>query len=197
MSAATGTAKKQGLLYISPLAPLPLLCFFLFSHDLTLPCALLAAALHECGHLIALRLLGGRVRRIAIYPFGGEIQTDGKLFSYPQSMFLSFAGIAVNLACAPLAFSSLPQFFVLFGRGSLALALFNLLPVRRLDGGDILFNFLSLFLLPARAEAVVRVTSVLCTGALLALIVYGCLRSLFNPMLVLLGVYLLFCCFSR
>ena len=43
------------------------------------PLALLSCALHEMGHLLAIRMLGGRVRRISITAVGAEMELDRAL----------------------------------------------------------------------------------------------------------------------
>lgn len=42
-----------------------------------------AAALHELGHLLVLRLLGARVRELRVSVFGAELMTSAARLSYP------------------------------------------------------------------------------------------------------------------
>ena len=42
-----------------------------------------AAALHELGHLLVLRLLGARVRELRVSVFGAELVTTAARLSYP------------------------------------------------------------------------------------------------------------------
>lgn len=179
----------ERLFSVDPLAFLPLAAFIWFVRDLTLPAALTAAVLHECGHLAALFLAGGRPTRMILHPFGGEIEYGGRLFSYPQSMFLSLAGPAVNLLCAPACLLS-PPFLRVFGLCSLGLGLFNLLPVRGLDGGEILEDLVCLWAGVDRARVLSLVISAFTVCFLLAAGLYGAIRRLFCPSYLLPILYL-------
>lgn len=189
----SGKKEKKRRFYISPFAPLPLACFLLFDMDRAVWASLLAAVLHEGGHLLALRMLGGKVAAFRLYPFGGEIVAGGKLFSYGESMVLSLSGILVNLLSSLLLV--LPRttpFLRSFALASLGLGMFNLLPLRQLDGGGALESFLSFFCMPQTAEKVLKVLSFLTVGMMIFAAFYGALSFCFNPMWILLIVYAIF-----
>lgn len=103
--------------------------------------ALLAAAMHESGHLLAARMRSIKIKELRIDVFGALISTRGELSSYLDELILAAGGPAVNLITALLLFLTgavaLP-----FGRllliSSLFLGLLNLMPVRELDGGRML-----------------------------------------------------------
>ena len=59
------------------------------------PLALLSCALHELGHLLVLRLLGVRVRRLSITAVGAEMETDRSL-SYGGEILAALAGPLVK-----------------------------------------------------------------------------------------------------
>ena len=191
-----GTGKEKRGLYVSPLAPLPAVCFFFFGHERLILASLLAAALHECGHIAAIYALGAKIGRLEILPFGGEIETCGKILSYRQSLFVSFAGILANLLCVPLLAAQTP-FLRLFGICSAGLALFNLLPARGLDGGEMLQDLLLMRLSPETAGKILTAASVLSAGLLILLFLDGLLFTCFNPLTLLLGLYLLFRALQR
>ncbi len=183
---------KGGFLSISPLAPLPLLCFLMLNDGPLFPCALLAALFHELGHIIATYMMGGRVVHIGIYPFGAEIITGGRLLSYGQSLFVALAGVGVNLACAllPLLFS-VSYWLQVFSICSLGLALFNLLPLKRLDGGEALYDFCALFMQASTAERVCRFFSFFGAAGLFFFVLSGVFFAKLNPTFLLLALYLL------
>ena len=108
-----------------------------------------AAALHELGHLLVLRLLGARVRELRVSVFGAELMTSAARLSYPGEIAAVLAGPAVNLLCALVLGGA--HAWVAAG-AHLSLCLFNLLPVRPL-GGLVLWRIGrtggSLWLLPA------------------------------------------------
>lgn len=128
--------------------------------------AILAAALHECGHWTTIILLGGRIRTLRLSAVGAEMELDASCpLSYPKEALAAFAGPAVNLLLTAL---SVQAQWYLFAGLNLSLGLFNLLPVRMLDGGRILSCLLNAFA-PERAQWVVNAVSVLLAGALLGL----------------------------
>ena len=100
--------------------------------------ALAAAAVHEAGHLAAMRACGCGVKSITLYPFGADIRESGGVRSYKTDMLVALAGPLANLAAALFVFGLFPLFSVY----CVVYALFNLLPVRMLDGGRALESLL-------------------------------------------------------
>ena len=89
---------------------------------------LLAAAVHELGHILAIRITGGRVRRLVLGPGGATLEVDP--MEPGRELICTLAGPAAG-ALTILAWRCFPE---------LALAgavqtVFNLLPVFPLDGG--------------------------------------------------------------
>ena len=112
-----------------------------------------AALLHELGHLLVLGLLGGRVTELRISVFGAELVTDAARLSYPGEIAAVLAGPGVNLLCGLL----LAGLHAWVAAGAhLSLCLFNLLPVRPLDGGRALALAVSALAGPAAGEGAAR-----------------------------------------
>lgn len=137
--------------------------------DSILPWALSACALHELGHYLAIRLLGGRVSLLRLTCVGAEMRLSSRRPLGPAAQILAaLAGPAVNLALA-LVFARLAgrlgEDAYLFAGLNLALAAFNLLPVAQLDGGRVLRNLLVLLRTEETADRVVQVVSLALAGS--------------------------------
>lgn len=117
--------------------------------QLIVPMAAVACMLHELGHYLVIRLVGGNVRLIRLTAIGAEMVVARPL-NYWQEGIAALAGPAVNLVLA-LVFCSWT-----WGAGfaglNLVLALFNLIPVGRLDGGRALHCLLALLAGPGCAQ---------------------------------------------
>lgn len=112
-----------------------------------------AAALHELGHYMMLRLLGDRVAALRISVFGAVMTADGAALSYGREMAAVLAGPAVNLL-AGLVLARLG--YPTAAGAHLVLCAFNLLPVRPLDGGRAMYLLVSWVAGPAAGETVCR-----------------------------------------
>lgn len=105
-----------------------------------------SAAAHEFGHLTALRLCGYRLRRMDILPMGALIVCPEGI-NHRHEALIALSGPAVSLAlasCASLCFVVTGAAEMLFAAVvNFVLGLFNLMPIRKLDGGKALFCILS------------------------------------------------------
>lgn len=160
---------RRGKVEVSAGFLLTVAALFYFDTENVLPWAMLACTLHELGHCVAVHVLGGRMLAFRLTAVGGELVLDKRHpLSYGRELLSILAGPAANLLTALVT--------ARLGRGegawlitglSLALGLFNLLPIWPLDGG----RMLALLLEAARAgplwEMGGRICSALCTALLL------------------------------
>lgn len=107
---------------------------------------LLSALAHEIGHIVMLRFCGYRLRRVDILPMGALIVVPEGIPDSDETK-IALAGPLTSLFLAlvfSIWFSKTVEGIALLGTLiNLVLGLFNLLPVRKLDGGKALFCFLS------------------------------------------------------
>lgn len=169
---------------ISPSFYLLVAAVWLVEPDLLLP-TLFAAAVHELGHVLALLAVGGRAEGFTLTALGGDMRLAAGL-SYARELPVALAGPVSSLA---LAWGLAAGGCFLTAGISLALGLFNLLPVGPLDGGRAVCCLCGLCLPPLRAERVEGIVSAAALGALLAL---GgiCLEKNFGPGLLCMALWL-------
>ena len=108
---------------------------------------LLAAALHECGHLLALRAFHVPIEGLRLSAFGAVLHARGaQRLSYGRELVVTLAGCGMNLVCGVLtAWFSLHYVWVegfVFAGAHILLCAFNLLPIPPLDGSSIIVPFL-------------------------------------------------------
>jgi Zn-dependent protease len=134
--------------------------------------------MHEFGHALACRSVGGRAERILLWPFGGVAFVDP-----PQRagalLWSIAAGPLVNVALAPVTLvmaelvrpntGDVHQFVQTLFMMNLVLLVFNLLPIYPLDGGQILRALLWFVMGPARSLLVAAVIGLIGAGAVLVL----------------------------
>lgn len=129
-----------------------------------------AAAVHELGHCAALHLLGVAVTGLRIGIFGAELAADRRAVSYPGELAAVLAGPGVNLLCAVLLAAAGGTRWAVMTGANAVLCVFNLLPVRLLDGGRALYLLTAWAAGPEAGERAVRwaggITALLLAAAL-------------------------------
>jgi Zn-dependent protease len=139
----------------------------------------LAAVLHECGHLLAAKCLRVPLGSLRMDFLGARLEVSGRLLSYGEEWLLSAAGPFASLLVAALAAPlwGLLPLSRLFSCASLLLGLLNLLPVSTFDGGRMMETTLLRFLPENSARCVMRFSSFLFLFLLWAIAVYFLIRA--------------------
>ena len=156
---------------MSPGAPALLAVFVWLSSPEVLGAVLLAALCHELGHYAALRRRGGWVRAVRISALGAEMQVAGRM-SYGGELLAVAAGPGCNLLLwALLSLTGWPP-LAPFAGAHLILGALNLLPVRPMDGGRLLWLLTALCTEPYTADRVAYAVGAVASAALLVLCLY-------------------------
>jgi Zn-dependent protease len=157
--------------------------------------------MHEFGHALACRQVGGRADRIVLWPLGGVAYVDPP--QRPGATLWSIAaGPLVNVALMPvlsvLFFQAmrtgsrdLAQLLYMVRWINLNLFIFNILPVYPLDGGQILRSLLWIVLGRARSLMVATIFGLLGVAAFIGLAIYK-----HEPWLGIIAFYMLFICWG-
>lgn len=138
---------------------------------------LAAAAAHELGHWLVLRLLGAEVTGFRLSALGAVLETDSRCLSYGGELAAVLAGPGGNLLAA-VALTALGggRWNAAVG-ANLLLGAFNLLPIRPLDGGRALWLAAAWLRGPGAGETAARWAGAAASAALAAGLGYVMLRT--------------------
>ena len=148
-------SKYESPVRFTPLAVAALAAAVYFLDAYILTSLIVAAAVHELGHIIALNAAHFRINGFAAELGGLRIDYSGEIapvFHALAALAGPLAGLAFAFLCSFLARVTGISWFVLTAGISLALSLFNLLPVLPLGGGRTLAAALSALFGVVRAE---------------------------------------------
>jgi Zn-dependent protease/CBS domain-containing protein len=159
----------------------------------------LCVLLHELGHVFAARQLGVQTRDVTLWPFGGIASMERMPEKPSQELIVALAGPAVNVAIAAglllwlgprLNPESLTQIqdpavslAAKLAGANIILVLFNMIPAFPMDGGRVLRALLAMRMGNARA------TEMAATIGQGFAIVFGVVGILYNPMLLIIAVF--------
>lgn len=129
-----------------------------------LPWGLAACVLHELGHIAAAAVFGGRVERLSLTVVGAELRIDYRVpLTYVQDSLVALAGPGTNLLAGGLF---LALNWELAAALTLAVGVFNLLPILPLDGGRVVYGLIADRLDPDWAERLMTALSGCLVGVL-------------------------------
>ncbi len=163
-----------------------LIAFLLFvDKDGILVWFLVASAVHELAHVVALLLLGGRVTGCRLALWGAHLSVD-RVSYHREAIAVALGPIASVL----LAWGAAVAGYPLLGGISLVLGIYNLLPAATLDGGRLLEIYLHNHGHWQSAPRILQLTT-LASSLLLAVPLWiGFLNGLTNWTLIASVVYL-------
>ncbi|MGB9236234.1 MAG: M50 family metallopeptidase [Terriglobales bacterium] len=167
-------------------------------------CVFLIVTVHEFGHALACRQVGGRANQIVLWPLGGVAYVDppprpgATLWSIAAGPLVNVALVPVLLALGELthavglsAATDLSQLLAAVFKINLYLLAFNILPIYPLDGGQILRSLLWFVLGRARSLLVATILGFVGVAAFIGLAVWT--QSLWTGAI---AVFMLLNCWS-
>jgi stage IV sporulation protein FB len=158
--------------------------------------ALLAAGLHEVGHLITLKVMRAEIEEISFKAFGVNIKLRSTVsLDYKQEIIVSLAGPLANLIVAAIAY--LLSFIGFHSEQFLAIcainiivAVFNLLPVTPLDGGRALECLMLSRYAYLSVQRIMVVISIIFILPLACVGFYMVMKTGYNITLIVAAIYL-------
>jgi len=156
---------------------------------------LLFAALHELGHLGTMLAFRARPQRVRLAAAGVCIEcAPGLSLSFGKEIIIAFAGPALSLSLAGLFYAGYYatgiELLEVCAAINLGFAVFNLMPVRQLDGGRALYYALCRRLNETTAERIGFVVSLACLFIIAVAVAYTSLAQGLNLPLVVAVLYL-------
>ena len=158
---------RAGKLYIGCGALLAAAALVFFGGLRALAAVICAAAVHEAGHLAALRALGAPVREVRLCLTGAVIEADASRLGFGSEALAAASGPAAGLLLALASARICPE----LAGTSAALSALNLLPCGSLDGGRMLRAALSAAFSPDAAEKAVTALTCVCAACFAGLAV--------------------------
>ncbi len=181
-------------IYISVLFGALITVMLLFDKTGIILPLLFAVFMHETGHLFMMWLRGAAPRKIKLIPASVQITkafTAGYkndiiiLLSGPFVNFLLFGVFYYNYLC----YENITALYIALL--NLIIGVFNLLPIKGLDGGSILYIVLSNRIGVNKAEITLNFISIFWGIVLIFAAVVLTVKGRFNLSLYIMGIYLL------
>lgn len=154
----------------------------------------LSILIHEFGHLFAMLLCKCPPDSVEISAFNIKIIHNNRPnLKLSKDIFITLLGPVFNLS-ACLLFLYLDKSFVYV---NLFIGLFNLLPSKSLDGGQLLYLILSRYFLPKYINFIIDILTIITSLPIFFIGTMILILSKYNFSLLFLGVYLIMTVFLR
>ncbi len=153
-----------------------------------------SSLLHEIGHLIMMLIVGNKPKKIRFELTGINIIRNNSNISIKNEVFIALGGPLVNafilfICCLILCFYN-NETVLLFACINLILMSFNLLPIKRLDGGITLYYILSQKLQIEICNKVLKITSLIFIALIYAWGIYIFICSNYNISMLIIAIFL-------
>ena len=156
--------------------------------------ALFAIVLHEMGHLFMMWILECSPKRIKLIPASVQITAPFQK-RYRNDFLVAACGPFVNiLLFLTLYFNYLvfkKEVTLYFALLNLVIGVFNLLPLKGLDGGTILFCILEKSKGPDKASVILKIITLVLAVAIILAAITLTVQGKINISIYIMGIYLL------
>ena len=156
--------------------------------------SLFAIFLHELGHLFMMWVVECAPKRIKLIPASVQISMSMSK-CYRNDILIALSGPAVNMVLFfTLYFNYLvykKEAVLIYALLNLVIGLFNLMPVKGLDGGTVLFCLLAKNLDINKATLIMKLITLILAISIIVVAVILTLRHKLNISLYILGIYLI------
>ena len=161
----------------------------------------ISSLLHEMGHLLIMTSVGNKPQAVRFEITGMNIirQPDYKI-STKNEILISLGGPFINLICFSISVIILCIYqndnVLTFGCINLILMIFNLLPIKKLDGGMALYYALSQKYDNITCSKVLKFTSIFFITLIYIWGIYAFVSSKYNISLLIIAIFLTLSMFS-
>jgi Zn-dependent protease len=118
---------------------------FMLDDEINIISAFLVCLIHETGHLIPMTLFGEKINMIRLYGAGIRIIPEkNPLKPFYRDMIILMGGSIMNFIVA-IAIIAVGRKINVFSLMNIIIGIFNLLPYRNFDGGEILISLIEYY----------------------------------------------------
>ncbi|MBR6510413.1 MAG: hypothetical protein IKT38_07390 [Clostridia bacterium] len=152
-----------------------------------------AIIMHECGHLFCMWAEDVSLKQIKIIPSGIQI-ISGFSGEYKKDIKVALCGPIVNIALFVILYFNYLSFgneqVLNYALLNLIIAIYNLLPVKGLDGGTILYSIIARKSNINKAEITLKFITLSVAIAVLITAVLLTVNDVLNISIYIVGIYL-------
>ena len=162
---------------------------------------ILSSMFHEFGHLFTMISLENKPLKVRFELTGiNIIRNQETAISVKNEIFISLGGPIINalitfVSCIVFAFHD-SELVLSLACINLIITIFNLLPIKKLDGGRILYYFLSIKFDYVTCSKILKITSICFIIIIFVWGIYVFIASRFNFSLILIAIFLLISYFN-
>lgn len=155
---------------------------------------ILSSLFHEIGHLLMMLIVGNKPKKIRFEITGINIIRNNTDISTKNEILIALGGPLANafvliVCCLILSFYN-TEMILLIACTNLILMAFNLLPIKRLDGGIAFYYILSQRFQMIVCSKILKITSLIFISLIYVWGIYIFIASNFNISMIIIAIFL-------